>query len=118
MFHVGKLAVGQGETPVQPAGSPPVASALEDFCSSSLIFLKDILSNREFLVDSGAYVSVFPGSKSLSVDGVPLLTADGLPMFCSGFPGSTLSVSPAAPAPMYIIGISSLYLHLSSEQIF
>ena len=84
LFHVGKLAVRQVETPVQPAGSPPVASAPEEFCSSSLIFLKDILSNHEFLVDSGASVSVFPGPKSSSVEGVLLLMADGSPMFCSG----------------------------------
>ena len=82
MFHVGKLAVQQVEIPVQPAGSP-LASAPEEFCSSSLIFLKDILSDCEFLVDSRASVLVFPGPKSLSVDRVCLLTADGSPMFCS-----------------------------------
>ena len=54
VFNVGKLAVRQMETPVQPAGSSPVASAPEEFCSSSLIFLKDILSDHEFLVDSRA----------------------------------------------------------------
>ena len=83
MFHVRKLAVRRVETPAQPSGSPPVVSAPEEFCSSSLIFLKIILSNPEFLVDSGASVSVFPGPKSLSSNGVCLLTADGSPMFCS-----------------------------------
>ena len=34
--------------------------------SRSLLFLLDILSDREFLVDSGASVSVFPGPKSAS----------------------------------------------------
>ena len=53
-------------------------------CSYSLLFLKDILSDREFLVDSGASVSVFPGPKSTSSDGVCLLTADRSPMICSG----------------------------------
>ena len=48
--------------PVQPAG-PSVASAPEEFCSSTLLFVKDILSDREFLVDSGASVSVFPGPR-------------------------------------------------------
>ena len=61
MFHVGKRAVWQVKTPVQPAGSPTVASAPEEFCSSSLIFLKYILSDHEFLVNSGASVLVFPG---------------------------------------------------------
>ena len=84
MFHVGKLAVRQVETPVQPAGSPSLALASEEFCSSSLIFLKDILSERKFLVDSGVSVSVFPGPKSSSVDKVHLLTTDGSPMICSG----------------------------------
>ena len=65
MYHVGKLAVWQVETPVQPGSSPPVASSPEEFYSSSLIFLKDILSNYELLVNSGASVLVYPGPKSL-----------------------------------------------------
>ena len=84
MFHVKKLAVRQVKTPVQPAGSPPLASALEEFCNSTLIFLQDILSYHEFLVDSGASVSGFPGPRSSSPDKVYLLTADGSPMICSG----------------------------------
>ena len=84
LFHVGKQAVWQVELPVQHAGSPPLSSIPEEICCSSLIFLKDILSNREFLVDSGASVSVFPGPKGATDDGVCLLTADGLPMVCSG----------------------------------
>ena len=79
MFHVGKLAVWQVELPVRPASSPPLASVPEEICCTSLIFLKDILSDREFLVDSGASVSVFPGS-----NGACLLIANGLPMVCSG----------------------------------
>ena len=83
VFHVGKLAVLQVEFPIQPAGSPPLASVPEEICCSSLIFLKDILTDREFLVDSGASVSVFPGPKISSDNGVHL-TADGSPMVCSG----------------------------------
>ena len=71
------------DTSVQPAG-PSVVTAPEEFCSSTLMFVKDILSDREFLVDSGASVSVFLGPKSSSVDGVRRLTADGSSMFCSG----------------------------------
>ena len=71
------------DSPVQPVG-PPVSSAPEEFCSSTLLFLKDVLSGKEFLVDSGASVSVFPGPRSSSNDGVSLLTADGSPMVCSG----------------------------------
>ena len=70
MFHVGKLAVWQVEFPIQP----------EEFCSSSLNFLKDILSDREFLVGSRASVSMFPGPRALSDDEVCLLMANGLPM--------------------------------------
>ena len=70
------------DSPVQPVVSP-ISSAPEEFCSSTLLFLKDVLSGREFLVDSGASVSVFPGPRSSSDDGVHLLTADGLPMICS-----------------------------------
>ena len=71
------------DTSVQPAG-PSVAVSQDEFCSPTLLFVQDILSGREFLIDSGASVSVFPGPRSSSVDGVGLLTADGSSMFCSG----------------------------------
>ena len=44
----------------------------------------DTLSNQEFLVDSGASVSVFLGPRLSSDYGVCLLTADGSPMICRG----------------------------------
>ena len=84
MFHVGKLAVRQVKIPVQPADSPPLASVPEEICCSSLIFLKDSLSDREFLVDSSTSVSVFPGPKASSDERVCLLTTDGAPMVCIG----------------------------------
>ena len=89
MFHVGKLAVKQVETPIQPASpssapAPPLASVPEEICCSSLIFLKDILSDREFLVDSGASVSVFPVPRASSDDDVCLLKAEGSSMVSSG----------------------------------
>ena len=71
------------DTPVQPVG-PPVASAPEKFCSTTLLFLKDILSDCEFFVDSGASVSVFTGPRFSSDDKVHLLTTIGSPMVCSG----------------------------------
>ena len=71
------------DTPVQPAG-PSVASAPAEFCSSTLLFVKDILSGREFLMDSGASLSVFPRPRSSSDNGVRLLTVDGSPVICSG----------------------------------
>ena len=60
-----------------------------------------MLSNREFLVDSGASVSVFPGPKSTSVDGVCLLTADGSPIVCSGSRIIPLSFSSGSGAKVY-----------------
>ena len=93
MLNVRKLEVRQVEVPVQPADpvpalAPPPTSVLapvpEQVCCSSLLFLRDVLSDREFLVDSGASVFVFPGPKSTSVDGVCLLTDNGSPMVCSG----------------------------------
>ena len=83
MLCVGKLVVWQVEDPFQPA-SPVPAPVPEEVCCSSLLFRRDILFDREFLVDSGASVSIFPGPKSTSVDGVCILTADGSPMVCSG----------------------------------
>ena len=87
LLEVGKLAVQQVDLPFQPAGffnTLPEPEPEPKMCSYSLLFLRDILSDREFLVDSGASVSVFPGPKSNSSDGVRLLTADGSPMICSG----------------------------------
>ena len=87
LLRVGKLVVRQVELPFQPAGffnELPDPEPEPEFCSFSLLFLRDILSDREFLVDSGASVSVFPGPKSTSSEGVRLLTADGTPMVCSG----------------------------------
>ena len=86
---VRKIVVQQVEVPVQPASpvpapAPAPAPVLGEVCCSSLLFLRNILSDREFLVDSGTSVSVFPGPKSTSVDGVCLLTADGSLMVCSG----------------------------------
>ena len=79
----GILVPFQVDPPGQPAG-PSVASAPKEFCSSTLLFMKDILSDSEFLINSGASVSVFPGPRSSSANGVRLLTADGYPMICSG----------------------------------
>ena len=59
-----------------------LSSASEISCPS-LLFVRDTLSGRDFLVDSGASVSVFPGPSSSSGDGFRLLTADGSPIFCS-----------------------------------
>ena len=56
IYSLGKLAVWQLEVPVQPAGSVPVlvlSSVPDEVCCSSLLFLRDILSDRDFLVDSG-----------------------------------------------------------------
>ena len=75
LYRVGKLAVRQVDLPFQPAGFfNELPEPEPEFCSFSLLFLKDILSDREFVVDSGASVSVFPGPKSTSSDGVRLLT--------------------------------------------
>ena len=83
MFLFLKQVVRQLDTPIQPA-HPPVTSAPEEFCSFTPIFLKDILSNCDFLVDSRVSISVFPGPRSSSDDRVCLLTADGSSMVCSG----------------------------------
>ena len=85
MYRLGKLAVQQVEVPIQPAGFDPIPipfSVPDEVCCSSLLFLRDILSDRDFLVDSGASVFLFPGPGSTSSDGVQLLTADGTLMYC------------------------------------
>ena len=76
------------ELPFQPAGfskmnPEPEPEPEPELCSFSLLFLRDILSDREILVHSGASVSVFPGPRSDSANGVCLLTTDGSPMVCS-----------------------------------
>ena len=74
MLLVGKLDHRQEDALSLPAGST----------TSSLIYLQDGLSNRRFLVDTGASVSVFPAPTSSSTSGVSLLTADGSTVSCSG----------------------------------
>ena len=76
--------------PVQPAGpvpdlvpAPVPVPIPEEVCCSSLLFLWDILSDKEFLVDSGASVWVFPGPKSTSINRVCHLTANRTLMMCS-----------------------------------
>ena len=74
MYLVGKLEHRQEDAFSLPGGS----------AGSSLIYLHDELSNRRFLVDTGASISVFPSSASNSSTGVRLLTADGSTVTCSG----------------------------------
>jgi len=71
---VGKLERRQEDVSSLPAGST----------SSALIYLHDKLSNRRFLVDTGASISVFPSTTASSTSGVQLLTADGSTLTCSG----------------------------------
>ena len=70
------------DSDIQPAGA--TAAPFDEISCPSLLFVRDILSGQDFLVDSGASVSVFPGSSSSSSDGFRLLNADGSPIFCSG----------------------------------
>ena len=70
------------DSDIQPAGA--TAAPFDEISCPSLLFVRDILSGQDFLVDSGASVSVFPGSSSSSSDGFCLLNADGSPIFCSG----------------------------------
>ena len=65
--------------------SSPAGGFFRPTCPPSCsLALQDILSDREFLVDSGASVSVFSGPRLSSDDGVRLLTAHRSPMLCSG----------------------------------
>ncbi len=45
-----------------------------------LIFLRDNVSGKKFLVDTGAAVSVFPHRSSFPASGPPLVAADGRPI--------------------------------------
>ena len=67
----------------QPLAAPilPLCVGTSD-SGSSLIYFKDLLSSRRFLVDSRASVSVFPAPPSASGSGLQLVTADG--STCSG----------------------------------
>ena len=71
---VGKLEHRQEDALSLPAGST----------GSALIYLHDVLSNRRFLVDTGASISVFPAPASSTSSGVQLLTANGSTLTCSG----------------------------------
>ena len=100
-FHVGKLAVRQVELPVQPARSPPLASVPEEICCTPLIFLKVILSDQGFLIDSVTSLSIFSGTKYTTDHGVCILTADGSPMVCSGTPIIPLHFSCGSGSKVY-----------------
>ena len=63
--------------------------------------MRDVLSDCEFLVDSGASVSVFPGPRSDSSNGVRLLTAYESPMVCRGTKIITLRFSCGKDAKVY-----------------
>ena len=70
----GKLT-GRQEVHVLPAGD------------SNLVYLQDSLSVQRFLVDSGAFVSVFPHifpTLSAPLSKTKLLTAGGSPLPCFG----------------------------------
>ena len=89
MYSLGKLAVWQEEISVQSVRSVPVSVSAfvpeeQKVRCSSMLFLIDILPDRDFLVNSGVSVSVFPGLASTSSDRFRLLTTDGTPMHCSG----------------------------------
>ena len=92
------------DLPFQPAGFfeiLPEPDPEPEMCSYSLLFLRDILSDREFLVDLGASVSVLPGPKSDSSDGVRLLTTDSSPMICSSTKIIPLRFSCGAGSKVY-----------------
>ena len=64
LLLVGKLTGWQEEKIFLPAG-----------IASSLLYLKDSLSDRNFLVDSSASVSVFPAPATSSSSGIRLVMA-------------------------------------------
>ena len=104
LLGVEKLAVRQVDLPFRPAGffdALPEPEPEPEMCNYSLLFLKDILSDREFLVDSGSSVSMFLGSKSTSSDGIRLLTADGSPMIYCGIKIVPLQFSCCAGSKVY-----------------
>ena len=104
LLGVRKLAVRQVDLPFQPSSffdTLPEPEPEPEMCSYSFLFLRDILSDREFLVDWGASVSVFQGPKSDSSAGVRLLAADGSPMICNGTKIIPLKFSCGAGSKVY-----------------
>ena len=74
------LLVSQGKRP-----RPVRIEELTGSFSSNLVFLKDSCSLKTFLVDSGAEVSVFPGTgPSSSASKSYLTTANGQPIISYG----------------------------------
>ncbi len=56
-----------------------------------LIFLQDSISKKQFLVDTGAAVSVFPHRSSAATSGPMLAGADGKPISAWGRVTKTLN---------------------------
>ena len=73
---VALLAVSR-ETP-EPMGGGKIKQPLSRFYGY-LVYLQDALSNRDYLMDTGASRSVFPHRSSAATTGPRLLMADGRP---------------------------------------
>lgn len=93
------VLVPQLTTVVHPAANreTPKPTGREGINSPShqwlyLIYLKDILKNRDFLVDTGASRSVFPHQSSAAPTGPGFLMADGRPDK-AGFQNPSFAVS-------------------------
>ena len=72
-----------------------------------LVFLKDSVSNQQFLVDTGAAVSVFPHKSSESSSGPPLVGADGKSIASWGKISKRLVFGPASFLCSFILAAVS-----------
>ena len=74
----------QLRVPLWLAGKLGVRGLVNAVAPGQLIYVNDQLSNRRFLVDTGAAYSILPHHSSSQPTGPPLAGPDGHPLACWG----------------------------------
>ena len=74
----------QLRVPLQLAGKLGVRGLVNAVAPGQLVYVSDQLSNRRFLVDTGAAYSILPHHSSGQPTGPPLAGPDGCPLACWG----------------------------------
>ena len=64
--------------------SPVTAAAAPKGAHSCLIYLVDVATSKQYLMDSGGSFSILPLKSSAEPKGPHLMTADGKPITCWG----------------------------------
>ena len=70
--------------PLQLAGKLGIRGLVNAVAPGQLVYVTDQLSNRRFLVDTGAAFSILPHRSTMQPSGPALIGPNGLPIVCWG----------------------------------